>query len=149
MSVWAAFTATVVRFATPEGSSLELRPGPPGVAKGRFLGEGLGLDRVHVVTAWEPGGRPSRPGANVAAQRGLEADLDELGLTWFPCVGLDPAGPHFECGAALGGLTDAEAAGLGSAYGQLAIFAWTPARWSILPCGPGDAVHQGWKTSQD
>ncbi|MGW2788101.1 DUF3293 domain-containing protein [Streptomyces populi] len=94
---------------------------------------------IHIVTAFNPHGRPTTARANLQAQHELLHDLGLRGLQWWPALGGDPVGTHAEISAAIVGMDDAQARALGRQFGQDAVFAWSPASWRLLACA--DAAH--------
>jgi len=110
----------------------------------------LGSGRtIHIVTAFNPGGREAGVRANLRAQEELLRIVARRGLRWWPAVGRDPAGAHAEISVAVAGLSDTQARSLGRRFGQDAVFAWSSASWRLLACE--DAVHDvvvgGWHAS--
>lgn len=105
-----------------------------------------GAHTIHIVTAFNPGGRQAPAHANLRAQHELLQTIGLRGLQSWPAVGGDPAGTHAEISAAVVGLDDAEARALGRRFGQDAVFAWSPASWRLLACADAahDTVTTGW-----
>ena len=120
---------------------LVLRPRPPGTVRGTFPFDGP----AHVVTAHNPG--PERPGdaENAARQARLEADLDARGLRRWTTVASAEDGSSAEVGALVVGLDDAAACAFGAAWGQDAVFRWSPSAWTVLACDDAPSVDLGWE----
>ena len=99
---------------------------------------------MHILTAWDPG--PERPGVviNRARQGALETDLRPLAETLMAAVGVDPVTGRREEGVAVIGVAESAVLTLGARYGQDAVFAWTPAEWSIVGCRGGRRLASGW-----
>ena len=51
---------------------------------------------------------------------------------------------HREEGVAVVGVSEADAVALGARYRQDAVFAWTPAEWTVVACAGGRRVASGW-----
>ena len=98
--------------------------------------------RLHVITAWDPNGRPGGRKENAAAHRRLIADVEALGVQWSPAVGAARDGSHHELGIVTDALTPARAIALGAEHGQLAVFELDDERLHVLPCD-GDAPLVG------
>ncbi|GLZ45841.1 hypothetical protein Acsp06_20260 [Actinomycetospora sp. NBRC 106375] len=122
---------------------LVLRPRPAGEVVGTFPFTAP----VHVVTAHNPGAE--RPGAreNAVRQARLEAALDERGLRHRRTIAGAGDGSHAEEGALVVGLDDDDARALGAAWGQDAVFRWSPTAWTVLACDEGPSVELGWALS--
>lgn len=103
-------------------------------------------DTIHIVTAFNPGGRNAPARVNLRAQHELVRSLGQRGLAWWPAVGGDWAGTHAEISAAVLGMDDAQARALGRRFGQDAVFAWSSTSWRLLGCA--DTAHDvaiaGW-----
>jgi hypothetical protein len=137
---WAGYTRTVVEIAGPRGT-LTVRAAPAGEA-GAWPWDTDGA--VFVMTAWDPGDARPSPDENRRRQVSLEADVRRLTDTVWDAVGVDPENGRREEGIAIGGLAEADALRLGAAYGQDAVFRWTPAAWEIVACDGGRRVALGW-----
>ncbi|MFJ5534677.1 DUF3293 domain-containing protein [Streptomyces sp. NPDC093261] len=141
---WSHYLDAVVdiAFAT---HSIRVTPGPGDGAPG-LASPLVGGHTVHIVTAFNPGGRQATAYANLRAQHELLRILGLRGLRWWPAVGGDPAGTHAEISAAVAGLDDAQARALGRRFGQDAVFAWSPASWRLLDCAEvaHDTVITDW-----
>lgn len=117
------------------------------------VAEGDGEDRppfggLHVVTAIQPDDDPS---AIESADRMsvLDQALDEASLEYMPVVGASFDGQHSEASRAVWGLSDVEARRLGLRFGQVAVFAWSGPRWSLLACATDRVTHRGWRWMPD
>lgn len=102
------------------------------------------VDRVHVITAFNPGA--ARPGVweNFRRHAELEAQIASAGRRSWPAVG---GGRYGEVSSVIAGLTRSQARALGRRFGQDAIFEWTPQRWSIVACDGSSTRHLGWSTT--
>ncbi|MEU1708930.1 DUF3293 domain-containing protein [Streptomyces sp. NPDC005706] len=141
---WPHYLTAVVdiAFAT---RSVRVVPGCPGGAPS--LPYPLSAGRtIHIVTAFNPGGRAATTEANLRAQHTLLRAVGLPGLRWWPAVGFDPDGTHAEISVAVAGLSDAQARSLGRRFGQDAVFAWSPSSWRLLACEDAarDMVVTGW-----
>ncbi|MGW7045708.1 DUF3293 domain-containing protein [Streptomyces avermitilis] len=141
---WPHYLHAAVDIAFPT-HSIRVAPGlPDGVSGllGGVSGVPYPLDSthtIHIVTAFNPGGRDATAGDNLRAQHELLHSIGLRGLQWWPAVGGDPAGTHAEISAAVVGMDDAQARALGRRFDQDAVFAWSSASWRLLACA--DAAH--------
>ncbi|MFE7391821.1 DUF3293 domain-containing protein [Streptomyces sp. NPDC057582] len=134
---WPHYLAAVVDIAFPT-HSVRVSPG----LRGRVSGLPYPFtraDTIHIVTAFNPGGRNATVRANLRAQHELLQSIGRRGLEWWPAVGGDWAGTHAEISAAVIGMDDAQARALGRRFGQDAVFAWSSASWRLLACA--DTAH--------
>lgn len=140
--IWAAFRDAIVEIVLPDGpivvgpramlATQEL-PFPPEVQT-----------PIHVITAENPNGDRTDAGSNASAMDALTADARKLGSQVLPARGGNLEWTHTEKSVATIGLTDTQAVDLGRKYGQLAIFCWTSASWSLLDCANGDSFSYAW-----
>jgi Protein of unknown function (DUF3293) len=137
---WVGYARTVVEIAGPRGT-LTLRAAPAGEV-GRWPWDTP--EAVFLLTAWDPGDARLAPEENRRRQLSLAADVRRLTEAWWDAVGVDPETGRREEGVAAGGLSDRAARRLGAAYGQDAVFRWTPASWEIVACDGGRRVALGW-----
>jgi hypothetical protein len=79
----------------------------------------------------------------------LDADLAARGLRAVPAYGSGIDDPHGEDSRAVFGLTDEQARELGLHYGQVAVFAWTGAVWSLLACATERRTDRAWTWEAD
>jgi hypothetical protein len=141
---WAGYARTIVTIARPGAGELVVRPAPRG-----DVGEWPWPTRatVHVLTAWDPGrGRPGEE-ENRIRQAALEADLGTVTPDRWPAVGVDPASGHREEGVAVCDVAEAVVLALGARYGQDAVFAWSPAAWTLVACSGGRRLALGWRVT--
>jgi hypothetical protein len=124
------------------GRTVEVYPAPSGVTAGRFPFPGP----VHVLTAFDPGPARLSPAENARRQQVLVDELPSPVRRWDAEAGAAD-GSHTEHGVLVEGLTDDEALALGARHGQDAIFRWSAAAWSIVPCDGGPALDAGWTLS--
>lgn len=138
---WASYGRTVVEIRRPEEATFTVRPAPGADAAGWPWPT---AQPVHVLTAWDPG--PERPGLaiNRARQAALESDLRPIASILMAAVGFDPVTGRREEGVAVLGVAESVVLALGARYGQDAVFAWTPAEWSIVGCQGDRRVRSGW-----
>jgi len=123
--LWRAYCAATVRFDLPSGR-VHLTPRPVPSTGVPPVGD------LHVLTACDPASSGCR-GEDVVRMELLRAELD--GLTWYPAEGGDLDAQHDpEPSIAAQGLTDRQARELGQQFGQVAVFAWSGRRWSVLAC---------------
>lgn len=97
------------------------------------------LGPMHVVTAIQPD--PELDSASRARMLVLDRHLHDAGIRSMPAVGSSFTSDHSEDSGAVFGLTDHQARDLGAAFGQVAVFAWTGPRWSLLACAGDRQVH--------
>ena len=81
-------------------------------------------DGVHLITAWNPMGRPYPSAENVARQVEFESALSGAGLRWTRAAGVAEDGSWTEAGAAITGLDRAEALEVARRWDQEAIYEW-------------------------
>lgn len=139
---WAHYQRAVVdiRFGN---HTLRIVPSPLG-AGGGFFPE-RSHRTIHVITAFNPGGRTVPVEKNERYHNVLLDDLNRRSVTWWPAAGGDPDGVHIEKSAAVVGLSEAEARELGRSLGQDAVFAWTPSTWRLLSCVDSRVDECGWR----
>ena len=142
---WASYARTVVEIVRPGEGNLVVRAAPLGVV-GEWPWRSPGP--VHILTAWDPGAERPGEADNRLRQRALEAELRPMACGIWVAVGVDPVSGHREEGVAVVGVSDAVAAALGAHYRQDAIFAWTPAAWTIVACAGGRRQACGWSTDR-
>jgi hypothetical protein len=94
----------------------------------------LPADPLFVLTAWNPGGVDRDRAANEAAERALEAELTDAGLTWWLADGRSPDDSWSEPGVAVAGLDRDAACALGERYGQLAVYELTDTVVRVVRC---------------
>jgi hypothetical protein len=139
---WDSYARAVIDIAPPDRDGFRLVPAKLGVVD-RWP-DGL-VAPVVVVTAWNPDSVHVPPGDNRDRTLTLVAELDRLGVTYWPAVGRDLATPHHEEGVAVSGLTEAEGVVIGARYGQAAVYVWTPAAWSVVSCTDERRHTSGWR----
>lgn len=136
---WRYYEKTAVRFDVPGKSG---RVVPVRGVKGD--GEPLPLGPLHVVTAIQPDGDPR--GADSAVRLAvLDRELHAMEVRSVRAVGSSFDGDHAEESRAVFGLSDNQARELGLRYGQVAVFAWSGPRWSLLSCATDRQTHRGWE----
>ncbi|MET8810161.1 DUF3293 domain-containing protein [Streptomyces sp. NPDC004546] len=145
---WDLYRRTVVDIRFPD-RTVRVEPRPRSTAEGPFpeLPVPAGTTALHIVTAYDPHGRPALAEDNACAQALLLDELDRRGLAWWPAAGGDAHGTHIEQSVAIAGLSDSAARELGRRLGQDAVFAWTPETWRLLSCDSDVTDVQGWMAS--
>lgn len=128
-----------------DGRHLVVLPRPAGTAEGRFP---LTTAPLHVVTAWNPGGRRADPVANATADRALRAEVAELGLRAEEAEGRAPDGTWAERSLAIVGADEAVVLDLARRYGQAAIYRWTPTERAVVWCDDRPDDVQGWAMTE-
>ena len=138
---WASYLRTEVEIVRPAGGTLRIRAAAEAdEASWPWPDE----QPVHLLTAWDPGAeRPGRE-ANRLRQAALEADLAAFSASMLPAVGLDLVTGRREEGVAVRGLSEAQILALGERYDQDAVFVWTPAAWTVVPCRGRRRLSSGW-----
>ncbi|MFD0208821.1 DUF3293 domain-containing protein [Streptomyces hirsutus] len=146
---WSHYLDAVVDIAFA-AHSIRATPGAWGGSASTLPYPLVGAHTIHIVTAFNPGGRQATAQANLRAQHELLQTIGLRGLQSWPAVGGDPAGTHAEISEAVVGLDDAEARAWGRRFGQDAVFAWSPASWRLLACTDAahDAVTTGWHATR-
>ncbi|WP_045876560.1 DUF3293 domain-containing protein [Pseudofrankia sp. DC12] len=127
-----------------EDTTVVVRSAPAGTASGEFPFPGV--ERVHVLTAFNPRSRRLRPHENANRQRALAGRVATTGLPSWPAVG---GGRQAQTSIAVAGLTRARARALGAEFEQDAVVEWTPTAWSVVPCDELVAPREfGWRSSR-
>ncbi|MCD2185721.1 DUF3293 domain-containing protein [Actinomycetospora soli] len=139
---FAGYRLARLRVDDLDGAPLEVHPAPAGERTGRFPFDAP----VHVLTAYDPASARLSAAENARRQRALEAELPPHVRRWASETGAAD-GSHTEHGVLVEGLTDDEAVALGARHGQDAIFRWSAAAWSVLPCDGGRRSDAGWRIS--
>ncbi|OBF38951.1 hypothetical protein A5719_17630 [Mycolicibacterium peregrinum] len=102
------------------------------------------LGSLHIVTAIQPETDPDSAD-NAARMIVLDQELAAARTRSLPAVGASLDGKHAEESRAVFGLSDDQARQLGLRFGQVAVFAWSGPRWSLLACASGRQTHRGWR----
>lgn len=109
-----------------------------------------------LVTGWNPQGRAHHRGPNRQANRALRAELEGRGVDWRPALGRARDGSWAEPGFAVGGLAEDDAATLGAAWDQLAVYVIDAWEVAVVACDgsfrfarPRGATDPGPGASQD
>jgi hypothetical protein len=131
-SVWETY-ATALISCEIDGRTCRLRG--PSV-------DPLPVDPLFVLTAWNPGGVDRDRSDNDAAERVLETELSDLGLTWWPADGHSPDDSWSEPGVAVAGIDRDAACALGERYGQLAVYEFTAALVRVVRCADAAVVRE-------
>ena len=142
---WASYSRAVIDITPPGRTPFRLWPDALG-ATGVWM-EPL-AEPVVIVTAWNPGSILRPLADNVARNRLLVAELDRAGVTRWPAVGRDPDTEYHEDGFAVSGLTLAEGVTLGARHGQVAVYVWTPAAWTVVSCSDDRCHSSGWRLTE-
>lgn len=133
-----AFHAAVVEVDAPDGT-WSLRPlgvgEPPAPEVFPF-----GLERLSVLTAYNPGGVARPEHVNVAAQAALTKQLQMAAVPAWPARSRSPEGDWEEPSLALPDVTTASAASLSLRHEQAAFFLWTPGFLTIVWTPPNRVV---------
>lgn len=132
--LWHEYAATTVRMELPSGAVL-LTPARERGDRQPPAGP------LHVVSACDPGSRGERRHDAVRTSL-LQVALD--GCLTYQAVGASADGRHAEDSLAVAGLTDEHARALGRRFGQVAVFAWSGATWSVLACATNRRTDLGW-----
>jgi Protein of unknown function (DUF3293) len=90
-----------------------------------------------VVTAYNPCGKITASGDNIAADARLRASLEELGITPFRVIGLSPDEKHAEPGWGFP-CAESTAIEIGRRFNQLAVFHFTVGRIDLVDCESGE-----------
>jgi hypothetical protein len=142
---WASYQRTVVAVRLPAGGCLRVRAAADADEAGWPWAT---AEVVHLLTAWDPGRERPGEAVNRARQAALEHELRGLEVALLPAVGADPVTGRREEGVAVRGLPEPEALALGARYGQDAVFAWTPAEWTVVACRGGRRLVSGWSLTR-
>ena len=140
-AAWTAYSETVLYLATPLGT-VRIRPAPIGTCQGEFPDVPGRL--LHVITAFNPGGKISTATRNWAAHARLHSQLKRRNLHSWRAAGGDSAWMHVEPSVAVLGLDRAAAVALGAQFGQDAVFEISVTARHVVSCNR-TAVHTtGW-----
>lgn len=134
--VWRGFEAAIVRIELPEGSHRLEPRGPGDVGVFPFSAA------VHVVTAFNPGGRQVDAAENDERHAQLLAATS--GHVTLASVGSAPDGSMAEPGCALCDVDLTVALDLGRRFGQAAIYRWTAESLSIVGVDDARVTEMGW-----
>jgi hypothetical protein len=140
-SRWDAYAQAIV-WIKIDGTEIAISAGPLGRCIGRFPDEDGRT--IHIITAFNPGGRARETDENDRAQQALESELRGLGLLCWAAEGGDATRTWVEPSVAVIGLADNTALEIGRRFGQDAIFAWSPSHWRILACSSTRERASGW-----
>jgi hypothetical protein len=140
------YADTVIEIRWSDRPHQLVEPRPEGVTEGEFP---EGVDRVHVITAFNPRSRLLRRGENEERNRLLAADLERAGLRYVPVVGRSPDDSWSEDSFAVIDADVDEVLDLARRYQQNAIFEWTPQSRVVLWTDPELAAQaHGWRAIQ-
>lgn len=120
---------------------LVVEPREPGTTEGEFP---AGVGTVHVITAWNPGGRRTDPATNAHAERALRADLTRLELVVWDAEGWAPDASWAEASVAVVDGDEAVMLDLARRYGQSALYRWTVDHRAVVWCDGRPDDVQGW-----
>ena len=81
---------------------------------------------IHLITAWNPMGQSQPLDVNLARQRDFESRLDLEERDWSRAAGVAEDGTWTEAGAAIRGVTRAQALAIARREEQEAIYEWDP-----------------------
>lgn len=129
-ALWSVFRSAIVQIYSPNY-------GPYVVGPRSVLRENrdVSTDRnCWIITAENPDGIDASDESNTAASRALERDLEGHGWSVQHARGGDVSWTHTERSFAVTGPTEEQAIALGQKYGQLAIFGWDHAWWTLISC---------------
>ena len=142
---WAAYRTAVVDVVPPDRPRFRIVPASPGLS-GPWP-ENL-PEPVVVVTAWNPDSALLAPEENAARHRALVAGLADIGVPWWPATGRDPGHGHgyvhAEQGVVVVGMSEVDGIRMGRAYGQAAVYVWTPTAWEVVSCTDERRHISGW-----
>ena len=111
------------------GDSPAMLTGPDAVEQWPF-----GDERVFVITAWAPFGRPRPRDVDVASLADLAADLVRVEANFTRADGASADGSHTEPSFLVWDISEQDAVGLGRHYGQEAIFALDADAVEVIAC---------------
>lgn len=139
-SMWDGFAGAVVHLTFPDGVRC-LAPRPDGE-----VGEFPFDAPVHIVTAYNPAGIEIDEQANIDRHRRLGDAV--AGVDTVTTVGSAPDGSMPEPGFALLELQLDEALDLARAFGQRAIYRWTPDELDIVGVDEPHHRRLGWSLTE-
>jgi hypothetical protein len=101
------------------------------------------LGPLHVITAVQPDSDPASAD-NSARMMLLDNELSAAKLHYAVALGSSFDGEHREVSRAVFGLDDTAARQLGERFGQVAVFCWRGAVWSLQACVSDDRRDRPW-----
>ncbi|MBU8817850.1 DUF3293 domain-containing protein [Mycolicibacterium goodii] len=134
---WRYYEQTAVHLELPDGGGRVVPVGGVG-------DERPPLGALHIITAIQPE-TDSASADNAARLAVLDQELSAEGIWSLRAVGASLDGGHAEESRAVSGLSDDQARRLGLRFGQVAVFAWSGPRWSLLACATSRVTHRGWR----
>lgn len=126
-----AFRRTDYWIAPPKAAPIRLRIGEASPAYDAWAAKNA-IRWLHLVTAWNPVGMKRRHGANIAANKRLEALLDIGRVRYVPSQSRGWRGDWPEPGFALANMEIMDAFRLAEAFGQAALLMAEPKRKPVL-----------------
>lgn len=139
---WQAYQTSVVDIDLPNHQLVRVIPDDPGKV-GTWPD---GVDGpLSILTAWNPDSVVTDDESNAVHHTQLLADLDSLGVTYWPAIGRDPRGIHHEVGVAVVDLSEGDALLLGRDHGQAAFYRWTSEAWEVVSCTDNRRHVMGWR----
>jgi Protein of unknown function (DUF3293) len=142
---WASYARTEIRIRRARREVLVVRGAPAGeVASWPWPR----TERIHVMSAWDPGGERPGAGANRRRQAELELELRSPAratpVSIWPVSGFDPESGYRDEGVAVSGMSDSDACALAARFGQDAIFSWSAGEWAIVASSAERRIAFGW-----
>jgi hypothetical protein len=138
---WSAYARLVVTIEPPDGEAVVVRAAPPGQT-GLWPWPTDAV--VYVLTAWNPGPVRLDLAENRRRHGELESELAGLAGSQWPASGFDPVAGEHDDGIAVSGPEEEAVLAVADRYGQSAVFAWTPAAWTIVACAGLRRLSAGW-----
>jgi hypothetical protein len=125
----AVYLDSVLELSWEDGSRTRVEARPVGTTAGRFP---AGVERIHVITAWNPRSRPTSARANAERSRQLRGEVERAGWRHLDAVGRSRDGTWSEDSfAVIDG--DAEAVvDLARRFAQHAVYRWTAAQLAVV-----------------
>jgi hypothetical protein len=138
----AAYLASIIEVVWGAGGRTRLEARPPGTREGTFP---EGIERLHVITAWNPRSRRATAVENADRDRQLRSALRRAGWRHLDALGRSRDGTWCEDSHAVLDADPEAVLELARRFEQHAIYEWTPAnlavRWTDDPDRP---TVRGW-----
>jgi hypothetical protein len=138
----AAYLGSVIEVVWDDGARTRLEARPPGDCEGTFP---AGVERLHVITAWNPRSRRASPAENVERDRQLRSALRRVGWRHLDALGRSPDGSWCEDSHAVVDADPRAVLELARRFDQHAVYEWTSehlaVRWTD---DPARCTVRGW-----
>jgi hypothetical protein len=138
----AAYLGSVIEVMWGHGHRTRLEARPAGTRQGSFP---EGVQRIHVITAWNPRSRRASPAENADRDRQLRSALRRVGWRHLDALGRSPDGSWCEDSHAVVDADPQAVLELARRFDQHAVYEWTAehlaVRWTD---DPARSTVRGW-----